>query len=163
MDILQQALALERVKIPNETSELQEWERLTKGIEIAISTLSVLYEIVPDKPIDRPTDAEVSGFKSAFENAIQNLRNGCSHLDKQTMSTDGTHWAAAHKIGVCSVVGSVLAGPAGVSVGTAAVAIAAILYGSGFAKSAKSFFREVKDLGVVCFSLPLGSTSSVDS
>ena len=139
--MLQAARAREAMSIPNDPDALAEWKTLTTSLTVAEDTLTVLHELIPDAPIPNPSQQDVSALAAALEAAAAKLRSGCAYLDKSTRTENGHHFAALHKIGVCSAVGSVFAFAAGSTLLVTLPAIATILYGKDFAKSATSIFK----------------------
>jgi hypothetical protein len=139
--MLQAARAREAMSIPNDPDALAEWKTLTTSLTVAEDTLTVLHELIPDAPIPDPSQQDVSALAAALEAAAAKLRSGCAYLDKSTKTENGHHFATLHKIGVCSAVGSVFAFAAGSTLLVTLPAIAAILYGKDFAKSATSIFK----------------------
>lgn len=124
---LDDALAIQAVRIPNEPEQLAAHTAITNSLTLAKAALMGLHDALPDDDLDRPvTEAEVTALRAAFDALIEKLKSAAAYVDR---SDHTPTYGGILKTGCATAVASVLCLFPGISMAAAIPGVFAMLYG----------------------------------
>lgn len=125
------ALALQTLRIPNDPDALDAHNQVTQSLELAKALAVGLHEAIPTDFTDQTlTEEEVSRFKQAFDLAIDKLQQASKYIDSTNHSPT---YGGVMRMGVAAMIGSVAAIAPGVTLAMSVPAVYAVLYGKAAA------------------------------
>ena len=132
---IEDALAIQSVRIPNDPDLLNAHEAITRSLILSKAALVGIHEALPEDFTDQPIDEIAAGrLRAAFDNALQRLKDAAVYIDRKDHSPT---YGGLLKIGAATGVASVLAIVPGVGLAAAIPAVFACLYGPEAAKALK--------------------------
>lgn len=124
---LDDALAIQAVRIPNEPDQLAAHTAITNSLTLAKAALMGLHDTLPEDNLDRPvTESEVTALRTAFDALLDKLKSAAAYVDR----TDHTPtYGGLLKLGCATGIASVLCLFPGLAMTAAIPGVYAMLYG----------------------------------
>lgn len=124
---LDDALAIQALRIPNEPDQLAAHTAITNSLTLAKAALMGLHDALPKDDLDRPvTEAEVAALRAAFDALLGKLKSAAAYVDR----TDHTPtYGGLLRLGCATGVASVLCLFPGVAMMAAIPAVYTMFYG----------------------------------
>lgn len=124
---LDDALAMQAVRIPNEPDQLAAHTAITNSLTLAKAALMGLHEALPDDDLDRPvTEAEVAALRAAFDALLGKLKQAAAYVDRADHTPT---YGGLLRMGCATGVASVLCLFPGVAMMAAIPAVYTMFYG----------------------------------
>ena len=124
---LDDALAMQAVRIPNEPEQLVTHTAITNSLTLAKAALMGLHDALPEDDLNRPvTEAEVTALRTAFDALLEKLKSAAAYVDR---SDHTPTYGGLLKMGCATGIASVLCLFPGVAMTAAIPGVYTMLYG----------------------------------
>ncbi|WP_131725402.1 leucine-rich repeat domain-containing protein [Rhodobacter capsulatus] len=134
---IDEALALQAIRIPNDPAQLAAHEALSRTLVLCKAALMGIHDAIPEDLSDQPIDDAAAGrLRAAFDAALESLKEAARYIDRKDHTPT---YGGLLRLGAATGVASIMAMAPGVTLAVALPTVYACLYGPEAAKALKEF------------------------
>lgn len=134
---IDEALALQAIRIPNDPDQLAAHEALSRTLVLCKAALMGIHDAIPEDLSDQPIDDVAAGrLRAAFDAALESLKEAARYIDRKDHTPT---YGGLLRLGAATGVASIMAMAPGVTLAVALPTVYACLYGPEAAKALKEF------------------------
>ncbi|WP_444460673.1 leucine-rich repeat domain-containing protein [Rhodobacter capsulatus] len=134
---IDEALALQAIRIPNDPAQLAAHETLSRTLVLCKAALIGIHDAIPEDLSDQPIDDAAAGrLRAAFDTALESLKEAARYIDRKDHTPT---YGGLLRLGAATGVASIMAMAPGVTLAVALPTVYACLYGPEAAKALKEF------------------------
>lgn len=134
---IDEALALQAIRIPNDPAQLAAHEALSRTLVLCKAALIGIHDAIPEDLSDQPIDDVAAGrLRAAFDAALESLKDAACYIDRRDHTPT---YGGLLRLGAATGVASIMAMAPGVTLAVALPTVYACLYGPEAAKALKEF------------------------